>query len=42
MKTIKMIQKSLCVLMIVIWGFLLFGFFSVPNEIVAVTDAGER
>ena len=39
MKTIKMIQKSLCVLMIVIWGFLLFGFFSVPNEIVAVTDA---
>ncbi|MBQ7598225.1 MAG: SpoIVB peptidase [Clostridia bacterium] len=39
MKIIQWIQKSLCLLMIVIWGFLLFGFFSVPNEIVTVADA---
>ena len=28
MKIIQWIQKSLCLLMIVIWGFLLVGFFS--------------
>ena len=39
MKTIRSIQAFVSLSMTAIWGFLLFGFFSVPNEIVTVADA---
>ena len=39
MKIIRSVQTIVCFAMIAIWAFLLFGFFAVPSEIVAVTDA---
>ena len=39
MKTIRSIQAFVSLTMTAIWGFLLFGFFSVPNEIVTAADA---
>ena len=39
MKIIRSVQAALCLAMVTIWGFLLFGFFAVPNEIVTVSDA---
>ncbi len=39
MKTIRSIQTFVSLGMIAIWGFLLFGFYSVPNEINTVSDA---
>lgn len=39
MKTIRSIQTFVSLFLAAIWGFLLFGFFSVPNEIVTVADA---
>lgn len=39
MKLFRTIQSSVCFAMVAIWGFLLFGFFSVPNEIIVTADA---